>query len=295
VRVLVTGGTGFLGSHLVPRLVAAGHAVRVLARGERPLRLPEAVVVVKGDVASGAGLDGALHDVDAVIHLVAVIRDRGEYTFQRVNHLGPAKLAAAMRAGGVRRLVHLSALGASPEPRLRYTHSKWLGEQEVRQSGLDYTIFRPSILFGRGDDFLPRLRRSTAPFPFFAPLPGGGKTRFQPIWVEDVVTCLLLALERGDTIGQLYEIGGPEHLTYEQILDLVLHALGLRRIKVPIPLSLVRPAAALMERLLPDPLVTSHELSLMDVENITALDAVMRAFHFPPASLGEKIAYLRET
>lgn len=295
MNILVTGGTGFVGSHLVPRLIAAGHNVNVLARGIHHAFLPAEVTMIRGDVASGEGLDAALQDVSAVIHLVAVIRERGPYTFHRVNHLGTANVVRAMQQHGVRRLVHMSALGATPDPHFPYPYSKWQGEQEVQRGGLDYTIFRPSLQFGRGGGFIDRLRQSVAPVPFFAPVPGSGNTRFQPIWVEDVATCVLLALSRRDTFGQTYEIGGPEYLTYAQILDVVLRTLGLRRIKVHIPLRLMAIAVPVMQRLLPDPPVTTSELAQLAVDNTTALDSVMRAFGFPPASLGDKIGYLRET
>ena len=294
MNVLVTGGTGFVGSHLVPRLVAAGHIVSVLARGQHRASLPAGVTLIRGDVASGEGLDAALQGVTAVVHLVAVIRERGAYTFERVNHLGTGNVVRSMQQHGVRRLLHMSALGATPDPRFPYAYSKWQGEQEVQRSGLDYTIFRPSLQVGRGGGFLERLRQSVAPVPFIAPVPGSGKTRLQPIWVEDVATGVLLALPRRDTFGQTYEIGGPEYLTYEQILDLVLRTLGLRRIKVHIPLSLMAIAVALMERLFPEPLVTAAELAQLEVDNTTALDSVMRAFGFAPARLEEKIGYLRE-
>ena len=295
MNILVTGGTGFVGGHLVPRLLAAGHTVRVLARGVHRASLPAEVALIHGDVASGEGLDAALRDIAAVVHLVAVIRERGAYTFQRVNHAGTANVVRAMQQLGVRRLVHMSALGAAPDPRLRYTYSKWQGEQEVRRSGLDFTILRPSLQFGRDGGFVDRLRQALAPIPLFAAVPGSGQTRFQPIWVEDVATCVLLALHRTDTFGQTYDIGGPEYLTYEQMLDLVLRALGLRRIKVHIPLGLMALAVAAMERLLPDPLVTSAELAQLELDNATDLDSVARSFGFPPARMAEKIGYRRET
>jgi NADH dehydrogenase len=292
--VLVTGGTGFLGSALVPRLIAAGHDVRILARGAHRALLPRGATLIKGDVVTGEGLDTALKDVAAVVHLVAVIRERGSYTFHSVNHQGTANLVQAMQRVGTRRIVHMSALGVAPEPRFRYIFSKWQGEQEVRESGLWSTIFRPSVLFGRGSGFLQRLRQSVAPAPVFAPVPGSGQARFQPIWVEDVVTCVLLALERPDSIGQTYEIGGPEYLTYEEILDLLLRTLGLRRIKVHIPLLLMRPVVRIMERVLPDSPVTSDELAQLEIDNTAELDAVERFFGFSPARMADKIDYLRE-
>lgn len=293
VNLLVTGGTGFFGGHLVPRLVAAGHRVRVLARGSHRAVLPASVQVVGGDVVTAEGIDAALANVSAVIHLVAVIRERGAYTFERVNHLGTANVVGAMRRCGVHRLLHVSALGATSEPRLRYAFSKWWGEQEVRQSDLHYTIFRPSLLFGSGGGFVDRLQRAVAPMPIFAAVPGSGKTIFQPIWVEDLATCLLLSLSRADAFGQCYEIGGPERLSFDQILDVILYALRLRRIKVHLPLTVLRPMVEVMERLVPDPPITSAELAQLAFDNVCALDAVERSFGFPPARFGDQGDYLR--
>lgn len=295
MNVLVTGGTGFVGSHLVPRLIAAGHHVSILARGSHRAALPENATVINGDVSSGVGLDAALRDIAAVIHLVAVIRERGEFTFDRVNHLGTANLVRAMQRQGVRRLLHLSALGASSDARYRYTYSKWQGEEVVRASSLDWSILRPSVLFGRGSGFIQSVRQTAAPMPILVPVPGSGQAIFQPIWVEDVVTCLLLALERPETVGQTYEIGGPQYLTYDDVLDAILSKLGLRRIKVHIPLSLMRPLVALMEHVLPEPPVTSAELAQLDIDNTTAQDSVMRAFGFPAARLADHLDYLCTT
>ncbi len=293
--IVVTGGTGFVGQHLVALLHQRGEAVTVLARGQRPVSLPPGVRFVQGDVATGAGLDEALAGAEAVVHLVAIIRERGPWTFERVNVGGTRHVLQAAAALGVRRVVHMSALGARNDPRFRYLFSKWRGEELVRASGLDWTIFRPSVIFGHGFGFLSRVKQSLRMVPFLAPIPGSGRTRFQPIWVGDVAECVYRSLRAPAAFGQTYEIGGPEYLTYEEIVDLVLQTMGWRRLKIHLPLWLLRPGAAVLQRLLPDPPVTTDELAALALDNITALDSVVRLCQCVPRSLRTEIATLRAT
>jgi NADH dehydrogenase len=293
--IVVTGGTGFVGQHLVALLHQRGEAVTVLARGQRPVSLPPGVRFVQGDVATGAGLDEALAGAEAVIHLVAIIRERGPWTFERVNVGGTRHVLQAAAALGVRRVVHMSALGARNDPRFRYLFSKWRGEELVRASGLDWTIFRPSVIFGHGFGFLSRVKQSLRMVPFLAPIPGSGRTRFQPIWVGDVAECVYRSLRAPAAFGQTYEIGGPKYLTYEEIVDLVLQTMGWRRLKIHLPLWLLRPGAAVLQRLLPDPPVTTDELAALALDNITALDSVVRLCQCVPRSLRTEIATLRAT
>lgn len=272
-------------------LLAEGEAVKPLLRS-RTLEGFSGEVAY-GDVTDPAALRAALQGVDTVIHLVAIIREKGSYTFEAVNVQGTANLVQAMQATGVQRLIHMSALGTGPAPQFRYTYSKWRGEEAVRQSGLHWTIFRPSIIFGEGFGFIDRVKQAVTMTPPLASIPGPGKVRFQPIWVEDVARCIAMALRDESAIGKTYEIGGPEHLTYEEILDLVIRELGLRRIKVHVPLWLLKLVVPLMG-VLPDPPVTSVELAQLDLgDNITALDSVERSFGFRPARLADKLGYIR--
>jgi uncharacterized protein YbjT (DUF2867 family) len=282
MRVLVTGGTGFVGRHVVARLAREGHAVRVLAR--RPAAWPADLSVEQatGRITDADALRRAATGVDAVVHLVAIIVERGGDTFEAINHQGTRTLVAAMREAGCERLVHLSALGASPDERFPYLRSKWLGEEAVRGSGLAFTILRPSVLHGEGAGFFRPIVWTLRWLPVY-PMVAGGTTRFQPLWVEDLATCVVRCLA-GAQVGRTLDLGGPEILTFAEIVEVVMDALGKRRPVVSVPVWAARPFAFLQERRR-EPLVTNQQLDMVVLDNTTALDAVERAFGFRPARL----------
>ena len=296
VRVAITGGTGFVGTHLAALLRTRGHELVLVARGRRPARAGDGVRTARGDVVTGEGLDQAFAGCDAVVHLAAVIVEKGSQTLERVNHGGCAHTARAARDAGVAHLVHLSAVGAGPDPRYAYLRSKWAGEQAILLSGVPVTILRSSLIFGPGDGFFTRLAllaRLTPPF-FPIPVAGDGRALFSPISVGDVALCIALSLERGPAMRTI-EIGGPEQLTYARILEIVRgEVTRLPRPLVRVPVPLIRPVAAAMAALLPNPLVTPGQLDLLSSSNITTTQAVASAFGFQPASFTESCAYLRE-
>lgn len=293
MAILVTGGTGFVGSHLVRRLAARRRDVRVLVRSGRKAQAVQGLGLepVGGDVTDLESLRRACQGVDSVVHLVAVIVERGPATFQAINVGGTANVVRAAQETGVRRLVHMSALGARRDPRFPYLDSKGRGEELVKASGLNYTILQPSIQYGEGDGFLNRLAGLARVSPVL-PIAGEGSTRFQPVWVEDVVTCVERVLDGAEHAGESLPFGGPEYLTYEQMVDLVVRTLGLHRWKLHIPMALMTPVATLMERVMPDPMVTPGQLDLLRLDNVADLDSVERLFGFTPARLEEKIEYL---
>jgi len=295
--ILVTGATGLAGRHIVPALLEAGYRVRCLARNTEKARslLGEKPEYRPGDVTDPASLSSACRDTETVVHLVAVIREKGTVTFDRVNAQGARNVVEAAERAGCQRFVHLSALGAREDPAYRYAYSKWRGEEAVRRSGLAWTIFRPSVLYGSGFGFFDRMAQSlrAAPPPF-APVPAA-RTRFQPLAAADLARCVALALKDPGSVGHIYEIGGPEQLTYGQMLDAWLAAGGRRRIKLPVPLPLMRLAVPVMERLLADPPVTSVELKQMELDNLTDPNVVEKYFGFKPRPLGRGLRELLQT
>jgi uncharacterized protein YbjT (DUF2867 family) len=284
--ILITGGTGFIGRHVVARLIENGEKIRVASRGSRKADLPGGVQQVAADVVSGEGLADALAGVEKVVHLVAVISEKGGQRFDPVIRGGTMKLVAEAEKASVNKLVYVSAIGAAPDPKFPYWHAKWQAEQAITASGLNYTIVRPSLVFGPEDDFFNRLERLIRRAPV-APVAGNGKTRFQPVWVEDVVSCVVASLSEGAHDREIVEIGGSEYYTYDEIIDLLRAKLRSRKPKVHIPLWLMRPAARMLQAVLPSPPVTTDQLAMLSKDNTTELDAVSKAFGFRPRSLRE--------
>jgi len=238
MKVLVTGGTGFIGEALCRELDDRGHDVTALSRSPEGADLPDSVETVSGDLTSYAAVEELFDGPDAVYNLVALsplYQTRGDRTHERVHLEGTENAIRAAEKGGVSRFVQLSALGADPGGATAYIRAKGKAEDVVRESGLDWTIFRPSVVFGNGGEFIPFTKQLTTPY--VTGLPGGGKTRFQPIHREDLVGMLVDALGEGHA-GGTYEIGGPEVLTLAEVTKLAYRAEGKSVSILPIPMSL---------------------------------------------------------
>jgi uncharacterized protein YbjT (DUF2867 family) len=297
VRIAITGGTGFVGSHLTALLSEAGHELVLISQGSRVRRATRPNVrLARADVVSGDGLAETFEGCDAAVHLVAIIVERGRQTFDAVNRQGTANVANAAREASVGHLVHLSAVGADPDPRFPYLKSKWEGEQALRMSGVPFTILRSSLIFGPGDGFFTKLTKLVRRTPPMAPLPiaGDGRTLFQPIAVQDVARCIAMALAGGPR-GHVVSIGGPDVLSYEQIIDIIKgEVVSLPRINVHVPVPAIKPMATVMATIFRDPLVTPSQLDLLGRNNVTTPEAVPTAFGFAPRRFAEHCAYLRD-
>ncbi len=300
---LVTGASGFVGGHTVPALVAAGQRVVAMVRtptaGEMVLgRLASAqraaVEIRIGDVTRPETLRPAMAGVDGVVHLVAIPRDAsGGADLRLVNTDGTRAVIAAMSEAGVRRLVHMGALGVVDDPSLHYASSKAKAEACVRASGLDWTILKPSIQFGEGDGFFNIIAGLVRISPGLVPVPGDGSARFQPIHVADVSSIVVLAVGDPTTIGDAFELGGPRYWTYREITREVAAALGKMRAIVPVPLPLIRLVAGTAERVhIPFPVATD-QLRQLRFDNIGPLDLIPSRFGFAPRQMEGALGYLR--
>jgi NADH dehydrogenase len=246
---------------------------------------------VRADVISSAGLAEALRGCDAVVHLVAIIREKGRQTFTRVNAQGTANVARAAADAGVGHLVHISAIGVEPDPRYAYLASKWEGEQAVSGGTVPFTVLRPSLVFGPGDGFFTVLAKLIRLNPV-VPVVGDGRALFQPIAVSDLARIVTLCIERGPS-GAVHEVGGPDQLTYEQIIDIIKAETGrVRRRNVHVPVAAMLPLATIFEKVLPNPPVTPGQLRLLEKQNVTRLDAVPTQFGFEPLAFAEHCEYL---
>jgi NADH dehydrogenase len=301
--ILVTGGSGFVGSWTIPALLTAGHRVVALVRdtasGERilgrlPVSLRPQVEVRAGDVTEPASLPPAMAGVDAVVHLVAIPRDyhRGA-ELRLVNTEGTRAVVVAMRTAGVRRLVHMGAMAVEDDPSLHYASSKAKAEALVRASDLDWTILKPSLQFGDGDGFFNLLADLARLSPGVIPVPGDGQSRFQPIHSGDVARAVAIALADPSTVRGAFELGGPRYWTYREITAEVLRALGKRRIILPMPVPLIRLVATTAEFIrLPFPVATD-QLRQLRLDNIGPLGLVADRFGFEPRPMEGALGYLR--
>lgn len=290
-RVFVTGATGFVGRAVVHALRTHGYFVRCLVRrgSERDLHGLEAIERVEGDILARTSLEDNMAGCDTVIHLVGIIREHpsSRVTFERVHTQGTVKVLEAATAAGVRRFVHMSALGTRPEARARYHQTKWAAEEAVRSSGLAWTIFRPSIIYGRGDGFVTMLAQMVRRLPV-VPVLGPGTEEMQPIPVEHVAEAFARAVTLPTAMKQTFEAGGADRVTVPALLDLIAEAMGRRApLKVHLPLGMVRVMAALR---LPGFPVTPDQLLMLQENNTCDASAFYASFDLTPLPLRAGLA-----
>jgi NADH dehydrogenase len=291
--ILVTGATGFVGRHLVRRLAGAGEAVRCLVRagsaGLEALR-PGPVEVVVGHLPDAEVVAAACRGCRQVVHLAAPVHDARDAIVERVQVEGMACLVEAARQARVERILTVGPLGSASAAGLPFLRSRGRAEELLRESGLAYVILQSSLMFGAEDRLvggMSRLLQRTG----VLVIPGTGKTMLQPIWVGDVVSCLVRALVEEDALDRTIPLGGPQHLTYEEVADQVGRMLNVPRIKVHVSHRMAAWTTRLLAGVRWNPFPAYRHLELLSVGTITALDAVRRAFGFQPMPLIEGLAY----
>jgi len=278
--ILVTGGTGFVGPKIVRKLRADGHDVRCLVRDPSRAGGVEGLgaELVEGDVTDRSSLDAAAAGCDVVIHLVAIIAGRRE-EFEGVMEQGTRNLVDAAKAAGVRRFILMSALGTSDETRdlVPYYHAKWEMERTVRESGLEYVIFRPSFVFGSDGGALQQFTRVARLSPV-TPIVGSGDRKLQPIWVDAPAAA-----------NRTFELGGPDVVTWNDFWARLKEARGLRRPSLHVPTSIMRVQATVLERL-PKPPVTRDQLTMLEAgDNVVTDTAAVETFGLPLVPLDEQL------
>lgn len=294
--ILVTGGTGFVGRALVRGLVENGHSVRLLLRPSRhspnlPRGIPVEVAV--SSLSDQRGLRAAMVGVDTIYHLAGVER-RGAYAnLAKVDIQGTRSITIAAQDAGVNRLFYISHLGADRASAYPVMKAKAIAEEFIRRSGLDFTILRSAIVYGPGDGFTTGLARILSAIPGFFLIPGGGKTLLQPLWVEDLVTCLIWAREDESTRNQVYEVGGPEYFSLNQIVELIMSSIGVHRRLVPIRPPYLRALTVFLEASFPNIPVSVYWLDYLATNRTCALDTIPRVFNLMPARFSHRIEYLR--
>ena len=276
--ITVFGGSGFVGSQVVQDLARRGWRIRVaVRRPDRAYKLQTSghvgqIQAVRCDATDPAQVEAALAGADAAINLIGILYEGGGRSFKALHVDAARNIAAACAAAGVDRLVHISAVGANPESASRYAGTKAAGEMAVREVKPDAVVIRPSIVFGAGDGFLNRFAAMATMAPAL-PLIGGGKTRFQPVYVGDVAQAIARAVERTDAAGRTFELGGPEVLTFMEVLEMILRETRRRNGLIPLPFFAARGIGSLAQLtgvVGIAPVLTRDQVVQLETDNVVA-------------------------
>lgn len=294
--ILLTGGTGFIGRVLTRQLVESGHRVRLLLQPSlRTPRLPTSVpveVAVTG-LDDMQGLRAAMRGIDTIYHLAGGEGEGGRANLQVVDIDGTRALCQAASDARVRHILYLSHLGASRAAGFPVLKAKGIAEEYIRKSGIAHTILRGSLLFGPSDEFTTGLAMLLAASPGFLPLPSRGETLLQPLWVEDLVTCLLWSLDNPDTINQTFDLGGSETFALRPLVEIIMEAANLHRILVNWPTQSMRTMTIIMESIFPRFPASIFWLDYLAVNRTCPVETITRIFGLMPSRFASRLDYLR--
>ena len=293
--ILVTGGTGFIGRALVRQLSDTGQQVRVLLRpSPQSPRLPRGVPVEVAVVSFNdeAGVRAALRGVNQIYHLSSAASKGRRGNLLTTDIEGTRTLAQVAASAEIERLIFLSHIGADRASAFPIQKSKGIAEEHIRRSGVPYTIIRSSVVFGPEDRFTNNLASLLRTLPGFFPIPGDGRSLLQPLWVEDLVTCLLWALQNPEMVNQTYEIGGGEYFTLRQVLETLMNAAHARRLLIPLPTPYMRALFVMLDNFIPNFNISTYWLDYVAVNRTCPVDNMPRIFGLMPARFGYRLDYL---
>jgi len=298
MKIFITGATGFVGQEIVRQFCQAGHSMCLLVRTRSRAQLEEIRKCAGADVSDGnildaRSLEGLLNGCDAVIHLAGIISELGESTFENIHVRGTRNVVEAAQQQGVKRFVHMSALGTRVNAVSRYHKTKWEAEEIVRGSGLDYTVFRPSLIFGPRDMFV-NLFAKIIRFSPIVPILARRDAIFQPVAIEAVATAFVKSITVVESIGKAFELVGPETFTMSQIIDQILAVMKRRRFKVHIPSALAGFQAGFLEFLFPKVLrkaapLNRDQLIMLQEDNVGNAELANELFGLDPVSFRKGI------
>lgn len=287
--ILLTGGTGFVGGNLVRELIEGSHKVRCLVRNpDKAKSLRDAgCELVRGDVTDRSSVLYAITpEIDVVIHLVGILVETRAAAFKAIHTEGTRNVVEACKEKGVKRYLHISALGTRSGARSEYHKTKWEAEEIIRASTLDYTIFRPSVIFGKEDRFTNLFASVIRLSPIIF-MPGDGRNKMQPVFVKDLVRAMAASIRNDASKNKVYEVAGPEVFTFDGIIDKIAEALGRTVFKVHIPMPLMRVNALLAECVLSKPPITRDALLMLEEDNITGEKTLEDVFGIKPTGFVE--------
>lgn len=293
--ILVTGCTGLVGSALIRHLIRNGRradSIRGLVRHPGKTKdpaFPKEVELFRGDIANPESIAAAMEGVTQVVHLVGILTETGLQTFARVHTEGTRHVVNAAKQAGVTRLIYVSALGTRPNAPSRYHQTKWQAEEIVRSSGLNYTILQPSVIFGPLDDFTTQLA-SIARFSPIIPLFGKGNNRMQPVWIDDIIHCLAQAIDDPAFYHSTLAIGGPEPLSFKEMMETICDVMGKRRLQLSIPFYILKTQARLLEFVMPNPPITVDQIVMAKEDNILTEPFPWNRCNIIPRSFREGIS-----
>jgi len=284
-KVCIIGGSGFVGRSVMRQALAAGHQVRVACRHPekaRHLLVAGIADLCKVDICDGNGLNDAVAGMDCVINLVGLLFERGRYTFDAAHLHGTRNVIKACEQAGVSRYIHMSALGSSAQSDSEYGRSKYAAETAVRDCSLDWTMMRPSVIFGADDGFFNKLELMSRFLPVFPVI--AGNTRFQPVWVEDVARAFVQSIDNRATVAQSYDLGGPTAYTFHALVALLLAEKKRARLCLPVPDAVAGIMATVLQ-FLPVPPLTPDQLAMLQADNIVDADMPFPACFGTPSSV----------
>lgn len=289
--ILVTGANGFVGRHLVKRLRQDGLAVRAVVRvpSKAKALADLGAEVVQGDINDLPSLTAAAQGCDKVVHLVGIIQEGRGFTFRSVHVEGTRAVLEAAKQAGVKHFLFQSALGTRENARSEYHKTKFEAEKLVKAGGIPFAILRPSLIYGPGDLFTIRLAEMIKLSPVL-PVVGSGRSKIQPVYIEDVASCIVKILADGKYVGKTYEIGGPEQLNYIEVTKAIAGALGVDRPMVHVPMFFMGPMAKLAETFLPKAPVTTDQLIMLQEDTVCDRNDLPETFGIEPVRFREGLA-----
>ncbi len=295
--ILVTGGTGFIGRNLIRALVNRGERVRVLIRPSKTSpNFPKGIAIdtAVSSFSDQRSLRAALKDVEVVFHLAGAERYGGKGNLNQIDVEGTSNLIMAARDSKVSRVFYISHLGADRGSAYPVLKAKGIAEQWIINSGIPYTIFRSGVIFGDGDQFTVPFAKLLKLSPGFLFIPGDGSTLLQPLWIDDLVMCMQLALDDSKMINRLLSIGGIDILSYREILNLIMQKMGIKRYLIPITPQSLRLMTMWIDQLFPKFPVSILWLDQLASDRITNLDTIPKEFNLMPSRFKNQINYLQK-